>query len=83
MRGAVGKQTAEFQTKGSLYKDGDYINYRQCYNSIVRHIIEPNRGSYEIDIFQHCWNTYLEKELVDNFVCNLLIELIQIGFLII
>ena len=64
MRGAVGKQTAEFQTKGSLYNGGEYINYRQCYNSIVRHIIEPNKDSYEIDIFQHCWNTDLESELV-------------------
>ena len=67
MRGAVGKYTGDFIVKGSLYKGGEYINYKQCYNSIVRHIIDINKDSYEIDIFQHCWNKDLENELVELY----------------
>jgi len=67
MRGAVGKHTGDFFVKGSLYNNGKYINYIQCYNSIVKHIIDTNKDSYEIDIFQHCWNKDLENELVELY----------------
>lgn len=67
MRGAVGKESGAFSKIGDLYNNSNYINYKQCYNSIIRHIIEPNREVYDIDIFQHCWNVDLEEELVSLY----------------
>jgi len=67
MRGAVGKDLINFIYKDELYKDGQYIDYKKCYNSIVKHIFEPNRELYDIDVFQHCWNIDLENDLVSLY----------------
>ena len=56
-----------FIYKDELYKDGQYIDYKKCYNSIVKHIFEPNRELYDIDVFQHCWNIDLENDLVSLY----------------
>jgi len=61
MRGGVSKQGNN--TAGYLYKDAPYVNYKQCYNSIVRHIIEPNKDLYDFDVFCQCWNPDLQDEL--------------------
>jgi hypothetical protein len=67
MRGAVGKVSGDLPMAGDLYNSSKYLNYTQCYNSIVRHILEPNKHLYDIDIFQHCWSVDLEKELVELY----------------
>jgi hypothetical protein len=65
MRGAIAKESSShFSEKGSLYNDSKYVNYKQCFNSIKKHIIEPNKDAYELDFFLHCWNTDLEDTLV-------------------
>lgn len=65
MRGAISKESVgHFFCKGVLYTDTHYVNYKQCFNSIKKHILEPNKDAYEIDFFLHCWNTDLEDELV-------------------
>jgi len=64
MRGAVSNHRSRLITKNDMYTNTDYINYKLCYNSILKHIIEPNLEFYDIDIFQHCWNTDLQNELV-------------------
>lgn len=61
MRGGVSR---EGYVTGPLYRnDTPYINYTQCHNSIVRHIINPNKDFYDFDIFCHCWNEDLEEIL--------------------
>lgn len=44
----------------------DYIDYNVVYNSIKKHIIEPNK-QYKFDVFIHCWDTDLENELVELY----------------
>ena len=35
-----------------------------CYNSIKKHIIDPNINRYDFDIFVHCWSYDLENEII-------------------
>lgn len=68
MRGAVSKKIGDFTDPGSLYQNtSGYVDWVSCFNSIKRHIIEPNEGRYQIDIFAHCWNTDLEDDIVKRY----------------
>jgi len=62
MRGAISKDI-QFLKVGDIYKKTPYIDYIQCYNSIIKHIIQVNKNYYDFDIFCHCWNYDLENEL--------------------
>jgi hypothetical protein len=62
MRGAISKDI-HFLNSGDLYKESKYIDYVKCYDSIVKHIIQPNENDYEFSTFCHCWNVELEEEL--------------------
>lgn len=64
LRGAIAKITGTFFTENSLYRTGQYINYNACYNSIIKHIINPNLNQCSFDFFIHCWNIDLEKDLI-------------------
>ena len=61
MRGAISKDKAFF-CKNDLYMSSPYVDYYACYNSIIQHIISPNK-KYTFDIFCHCWNTDLEDNI--------------------
>ena len=63
-RGAMSKTSGQFTHPGALYHNpSPYVNYMYAYNSIMRHIVKAN-PDYDVDIFIHCWNPDLEKELV-------------------
>lgn len=66
MRGAVSKNK-DFTNKNDLYMNCEYIDYKQCYNSIVRHIIKPNLENYSIDVFCHCWNEDIKKDIIELY----------------
>jgi len=63
MRGAVAKICGAFFNQNELYIPSEYVDYKACYNSIVKHIIQPNSNHYEFDIFCHSWNYDLETEI--------------------
>ena len=47
--------------------DKIYIDYKKCYRSILKHIIEPNSDNYEFDFFCHCWSYDLESEITNLY----------------
>ena len=68
MRGAVSKTEKPFEKMNELYDDNTkYVDYKACYNSIKKHIIEPNLNEYQFDIFCHCWNLDLEQDIVNLY----------------
>jgi len=67
MRGAISKLFGPFVKKDAIYQQCDYVNYRACFESIRRHIIEPNKEKYDFDIFLHCWNPDLESDIVQLY----------------
>jgi hypothetical protein len=67
MRGAIASKDLEFTRCGDLYKSKNYVDYKKCYRSIVKHILTPNLDNYEFDIFCQSWNPDLETELVDLY----------------
>ena len=68
MRGGVAKTSNGMASKlGDLYNEGEYVDYRKCYRSILKHIINPNISEYDFDFFLHCWNTDLENDISDLY----------------
>jgi len=68
MRGAISKKNSDFPLKDQLYSnESEYVDYVKCYNSIVKHIIEPNKDKYSIDIFCQSWNFDLKDEILDLY----------------
>jgi hypothetical protein len=66
IKGAVSKVSGKFNLPGQLYREGEYINYRAVYNSIVKHIVTPNPDC-DFDFFIHSWNTDLEESLSEVY----------------
>ena len=65
MRGSVSrKKYAVRYDKNNI--PNDYIDYHVVYNSIKKHIIDPNKECM-FDIFIHCWDTELEEPLVSLY----------------
>lgn len=66
IRGAVSRKNGDSPNPGDIYNlnNNDYINFKAVYNSIYKHIFEPN-SNMEIDTFIHCWNEDLSSSL-DN-----------------
>lgn len=63
LSGAVSKiNDQRFLTQNSLYSPGEYVNLNVCFNSIIKHIIEPNKN-YSFEFFIHGWNQDLELSL--------------------
>lgn len=63
LRGAIAKIGGyAFFTQGSLYREGQYVNFRACYNSIQKHIIQANPNC-SFDFFIHSWNEDLKDDL--------------------
>jgi hypothetical protein len=62
MRGAVAKKSGAFFKQNDLYVNSHYVDYKKCYNSIKKHIIDVN-NNYQFDVFCHCWNYDLEDEI--------------------
>ena len=67
MYGAIPKESHASFLKGEIYKEGKYINYKQAYNSMIKHIIEPNSNYYNFDFFQHCWAKDLETDVISLY----------------
>jgi len=63
MRGAIAKKES-FVKKDSLYAKGDYVDYKKCHRSILKHIIHPD---HQYNFFLQSWNPDLEKELVQLY----------------
>lgn len=66
LNGAVAKLSGSFGKKRQLYTNSQYINVNICYNSIIKHIIEPNTN-YSFDFFIHCWNEDLQQKLISIY----------------
>lgn len=67
LRGAISKKSKRCDQAGEIYTDtSDYVKYTSVYTSIMRHIVLAN-PDYDIDIFIHCWNVELEKDLVSLY----------------
>jgi hypothetical protein len=64
MRGAVSRMNSKFISIDEYNRLGDYIDYKKCYNSIVRHIIRPNEKNYSFDFICHSWNEELQDEII-------------------
>lgn len=64
MRGAISKQES-FLRENALYNEGSYVDYKSCYHSIVKHIIQANHCS--IDIFCQSWNPDLKDDLLQLY----------------
>ena len=67
MRGAVSKVNTKFLGVQGYATSGDYIDFRKCYNSIVRHILQPNQNEFSFDFFCHCWNEDLQSEILQMY----------------
>jgi hypothetical protein len=67
MRGAISKTFGAFFCENDLYRQGEYIDYVSCRNSIFRHIIFPNSNEYEFYIFCHSWNKELEDDIINIY----------------
>jgi len=65
--GAIGIVEGPMLAVNSIYRSRNYIDYKKCYNSTKKFIIEPNQEKYEIDTFCHCWTPTLEKEIVELY----------------
>ena len=67
MRGAISKiQKGGFLLPGELYKEGKYVDFHKCYDSIIKFIVK-NNCNYNFDFFCHSWNNDLKKELNDLY----------------
>ena len=68
LKGAIGYANKDYTSRDAMYTQTDnYVNYTQCYNSIIRHIVTPNNTTHTIDFFIHCWTVDLEDELVSLY----------------
>lgn len=66
LRGAVAKVSGTFFTSGSLYREGEYVNFEACTKSIQKHLVEAN-PSLQMDFFIHCWNKDLQNSLTSLY----------------
>jgi len=66
LSGATSKIGERFLTQGSLYNKGEYVNVEVCYNSIIKHIVQPSANCI-FDFFIHSWNEDLEEKLVSLY----------------
>lgn len=67
LRGAVAQTRSPFITEeGYSNRSGDYVNYRSCFNSIIKHIVNCNID-YDFDFYIHCWSYDLEKDLISLY----------------
>ena len=73
LRGGVGRQKAHIRRPNELddypydiNNNHHYIKKEACYNSIKKHIIDSN-PEYDFDVFIHCWEVVLEKDMVELY----------------
>jgi hypothetical protein len=69
LKGAVSKiggSKERFYYKNDLYREGDYIDYLSVANSIIKHIVTPNKN-YDFDFFLHSWNLDLKNNLLEVY----------------
>lgn len=62
LSGAMAKITNTFYTQNALYTKGEYVNFKACHNSIIKHIVDAN-SSCSFDFFIHSWNVDLQDHL--------------------
>lgn len=67
LRGSIGKENSVFMCENELYNNQPYVDYKKCYNSIIKYIINPNNDKYEFDFFCHCWNQDLENDIINLY----------------
>ena len=64
LRGAIGKKEFSFNTSNNkIYNSGTYIDYTAVSRTIYDFIINAN-PKYDFDIFIHCWNSDLKRNLI-------------------
>lgn len=67
LRGAISRVGTAFTNKDEYNRaSNEYVNYKACYSSIMRHIVQAN-PNYEFDFFIHCWNVDLDTELSELY----------------
>lgn len=62
MRGAISKKKGDFHYKNQLYMNSEYVDFKKCYDSIKKHIIDVNK-EHHFDIFCQSWSYNLENEI--------------------
>lgn len=67
LKGAISRIKSAAPSETELYVDDKYIDYKKCYNSFIRHIIQPNVEKYDIDIFCHGWNYDIQNDIIDLY----------------
>jgi len=68
LRGAISRKQGRFINTSDLCTGkNNYINFRACYNSIKKYILEPNSEKYIFNFFIHSWNPDLREELLELY----------------
>jgi len=62
LSGAMSKLGDRFLTPNALYNNNPYIDFRICFNSTKKHIIDANPDC-TFDFFIHSWNEDLQNDL--------------------
>jgi hypothetical protein len=66
LRGAVSRRSGDSMTKGSIYFDNNYVNYKAVFNSISKHILNAN-AHHDIDIMLQSWNKDLRQVMLEMY----------------
>ena len=66
LKGAISKTTGKSSLPDDVYRDGPYVDFASCADSIKKHIVEVNPDC-EFDFFMHSWHPDLHDELVDLY----------------
>ncbi len=63
LKGAISKTTGKSSFPDDVYRDGPYVDFARCADSIKKHIVEANPDC-EFDFFLHTWHPDLSDDLI-------------------
>ena len=63
LKGAISKTTGKSSFPDDVYRDGPYVDFARCADSIKKHIVEANQDC-EFDFFLHTWHPDLSDDLI-------------------
>jgi len=62
----MSRRSGDSRTKGSIYFDNKYVNYKAVFTSIEKHILHAN-SHHNIDIILQSWNEDLKQDMLDMY----------------
>ncbi len=66
LKGAISKTTGKSSFPDDVYRDGPYVDFASCADSIKQHIVDANPAC-EFDFFLHTWHPDLSDDLIDLY----------------